>query len=279
MKLSDIRKKSSGFTLIELLVVISIIAVLMSILMPALTKVRQQAKNVMCKNNQHQILLGVMGYQSDWQDTPPTIQHLETSSGQVPTIPTRVIYHSKGDGVNGGSLGNQLSAYLPDPIIYHCPVAPYEKVDTTEVYKDGGDWLNGSYFYFWNYLRSTAARPVFRVDGKVTEKTFIGPGRKSKSKVLVSDALDWINNSAHPFEWQSSHQFEGSSAMRHPYNSGPPHNLQLEYGQYIKSDRTKTIPEVDLNVGYIDGSVSVVSSEDMVDAEFGGFKLVVPQWW
>ncbi len=44
-------KKTRAFTLIELLVVIAIIALLLAILMPALRRVKDQARGVVCKSN------------------------------------------------------------------------------------------------------------------------------------------------------------------------------------------------------------------------------------
>ncbi len=57
--------KKHGFTLIELLVVISIIAVLMAIMMPALGKAREQAKRILCGANERQILQGLNNYSVD----------------------------------------------------------------------------------------------------------------------------------------------------------------------------------------------------------------------
>ncbi len=58
-------KSRKAFTLMELLVVISIIALLMSILMPALNKIREQARRIVCGSNLHQIALYLEFYCND----------------------------------------------------------------------------------------------------------------------------------------------------------------------------------------------------------------------
>src|SRR6476620_6335224 len=62
--MSDARRHR-GFTLVELLVVIGIIALLISILMPALTRARDQAIRVQCMNNVRQLLIGCHMYVND----------------------------------------------------------------------------------------------------------------------------------------------------------------------------------------------------------------------
>jgi prepilin-type N-terminal cleavage/methylation domain-containing protein len=76
------RKKSrNAFTLVELLVVISIIAMLLSVLLPALQKAKQQSYKVRCGANFHQIYLINQLYANDFKQWIPRW----VSSGGDPT--------------------------------------------------------------------------------------------------------------------------------------------------------------------------------------------------
>jgi len=73
--------RQKGFTLIELLVVIAIIALLLGILMPALSKVRELAQSSACKSNLRTYTLAVQMYAGDNDDKfcDPDVCYFSTS--------------------------------------------------------------------------------------------------------------------------------------------------------------------------------------------------------
>ena len=82
-------RSRSGFTLIELLVVIAIIAILAAMLLPALSRAKENSRRSVCVNNLRTFLLSTMLYAIDNQDWLPR-GGTDGATGHTPFFP----YHS-----------------------------------------------------------------------------------------------------------------------------------------------------------------------------------------
>ena len=110
-------QRKKGFTLIELLVVIAIIAILMSILMPALQRVKKQARTIICKHKLGQYGLAGRMYLDDHDGTfPYSFSWLYSANW------SGCRWHNKANNLtNKPEEAGSLWPYLKDKDINLCP--------------------------------------------------------------------------------------------------------------------------------------------------------------
>jgi prepilin-type N-terminal cleavage/methylation domain-containing protein/prepilin-type processing-associated H-X9-DG protein len=112
------RRHRRGFTLIELLVVIAIIAILASMLLPALARAKGKAEAIKCMSNTKQVMVGWLLYVSDNNDFIPT-----------KIVANGVDWISDPDSTNALLLVDPsqslLGTYVRNPGVYKCPSDKY----------------------------------------------------------------------------------------------------------------------------------------------------------
>jgi prepilin-type N-terminal cleavage/methylation domain-containing protein len=206
-----------GFTLIELLVVIAIIALLMAILMPALSRARKQGKRSVCMSNMKQLILAWTAYAETYdgkivnggQAPPPCNQtnYAKTETYWCTGFPTTAIPGYDWNWSTTNFCGQYLPlekriekmkegalwSYLKDIQIYRCPESKREMHRTYSIV----DSMNSS----WKGMSGAGFGPegeIFKNLGQIKKPSekivFVEEGKPSSDAFIVVYSQEkWID--------------------------------------------------------------------------------------
>jgi len=109
------KKNIKAFTLIELLVVIGIIGILIAILLPAMSRAREQSKTLKCASQLRQVGIALNNYASNYKWNLPTWSAWQVVDG-----------NGMGEDTPGDGWTEQLAKYMAGPTsqVYNCPNFP-----------------------------------------------------------------------------------------------------------------------------------------------------------
>lgn len=246
-----------SFTLIELLVVVAIIAVLVAMLLPALSSARTLAKMIQCGSNQRQITMAVLVYAAEENGRfPPSLGMDLNSTAWDGGWPNKLTRDRDGDGKAFGNdelLFHYLGKSLPEYKTFVCPLGdtmdPVRYDLCCERYRDGNwIWLYCSYGLYWNYAQGSMSN----------DNWFIGPKNDSSdqyqaSRMLISDILVY-----HAPTWTSAHPSSRNGAVK----------WWLGGAWDIVTGTPSPLPEFSINAGFVDGSVMRINSADIFPVNF-----------
>ncbi len=158
--------KKQAFTLIELLVVIAIIALLVGILLPALSAAREQAKLATCANQLRELTTAFYAYAGDYDNGIPRGPHTTADNPVGPyywdQIATNQIWIKDQSPVLAAQYnahGVLMQGYLQDLKAMYCPGD--DSIDPTQEFARVGDPTNNAYSsYLYRQLDETSLQRI-----------------------------------------------------------------------------------------------------------------------